>query len=154
SGVAFLQTVEADYRAHKDVTAALRARCLDLPGFLALLRVRDLAAGSAAAPPVNMMTDADWSDALHILVQAWKQQSYPGWRTAESGSAITLSPALFRLSAQAKPLTAWRASEGARRAWQARLRARIAEDQALQEAFDAAIAAAEEAALPLLRDVL
>src|SRR5262249_35042738 len=62
------------------------------------------------------------------------------------------------LSIMAAPLPTdlppWRASEQARRAWQDKLKARIAQGQALTQGLQAAVGAAESATLPDLRDAL
>jgi hypothetical protein len=158
TGDDFLKALEADYKDGKDVAPALRIRHLTVAAFLVLVRIRALAAKS---PPV--VTDAEWNDVCNILVQSWKEQNYAAWRDEESGKpqdnrplrpTITLAPQYFKISQGDKQLTAWRASETAWRAWQDKLQTRIDQDQAVQDAFNAAVEAAQKSNLPLLRNVL
>jgi hypothetical protein len=159
TGAAFLQTVETDYKAGQDVAAALRTRFLTIPAFIRLLGIRAL-----AAAPANTVTDTEWTEAYDILVQAWKERNYAAWRDAESGippvagqparPKVTLSPDSFRISRDPIQLTAWRASDAARRTWQDRLQSRIDQEQAIADAFNAAIDATREMALPILREIL
>ena len=117
------------------------------------MRVRDLAAGSVATPPVNRMTDAGLGRRLQVLVQAWKEQNYAAWRDAESAGP---SPVADHVSDVAPDEAADGVARIRKRA--ARLAgpaaARIARTKRCRKHSTPRSAAAEEAALPLLRDVL
>ncbi|MBQ0854883.1 hypothetical protein J8N05_42740 [Streptomyces sp. BH-SS-21] len=129
-----------------DVGGALAARGLTRDGFLYLRQLSALAAAGT-------VTTAEWDDGLAVLTGAYKrQQLYPAWRAAESG--FVLSPDFFVTGGTGPAPGPYRAEGGARAAWQSVLRARVAQREALREADAQAVAAAEQTALPILRDAL
>src|SRR5206468_693598 len=77
---------------------------------------------------------------------------YPAWGAQET--AFMLSPDFFVLAGGGPQVNAYRVDGGARTGWQSVLRSRIAQRQGLIEASARAVAAAEQAALPILRDAL
>jgi hypothetical protein len=109
---------------------------------------RLLAAGPATA--------AELEEAVNILVAVHRGRRHAHWRGEEGAAGITLGPDFFRSRSDDVPvlLVPWRAAASDRRAWERTLRGRIQQEAALKLALRAAVAEAEEAALPALRDVL
>ncbi|MFC0541848.1 Tc toxin subunit A-related protein [Kutzneria chonburiensis] len=126
-----------------DISAALAAAGLTRSGFLFLVKLGTIAATA---------TQFEWADANAILTAAHKPSMYAGWRAQET--AFVLSPDFFVLSDTAPQTPLYRADSRARAAWQSVLRGRIAQRRNLLDAGAAAVAAAEQAALPILRDAL
>ena len=94
---------------------------------------------------------------LAILIQRWKARDlYPAWRTEERTSRILLSGDHFRIgSVEIVPIVEWqpqpwRATMDARLAWEAVLRARIAQAQAVAAAVQQAVDRTESALLDSL----
>ncbi|MBW7886226.1 MAG: hypothetical protein H3C34_27075, partial [Caldilineaceae bacterium] len=128
-----------------DIRPAL-AKLNLFPGmFRRLCRVRALAQAGA-------VTDDEWEDVDDILIAVQKAQLEPAWRTAEK--TLALSPDWFVVNDDAGALPCWRVPGTARIDWQDRLQARIGQQRNAEEAYWSAVAAAEEVALPLLRDAL
>jgi hypothetical protein len=128
-----------------DIVAPLAAAGLSRAGFLYL---RELGRIAAAGP----VTTAEWADANAVLVAARKTTLYPTWRAQET--AFVLSPDYFVLTDVAPVVNAYRSGAAARASWQSVLRTRIAQRQSLVDAAARAVAAAEQVALPILRDAL
>ncbi|MGI5461010.1 hypothetical protein ACQEWB_49225 [Streptomyces sp. CA-249302] len=130
----------------EDISAALAAAGLTRSGFLLLRKLSRLAA-------TGTVTTAEWGDAMSVLVGAHKETLYAGWRAQES--TFVLSPDFFVLTTAAGPtVSPYRVDPRARTDWQATLRTRITQRQDLIDANDQAVASAEQAALPILRDAL
>jgi hypothetical protein len=135
------------------ITSWLDEHNLDRSAFLFLTRIANLA--EIKAP----VLDAEWDDVYSILVQATKRSQFVDWQREERDGHITLSPDYFRIrqinssDSQIQP-SPWRATDSARRDWQDSLQSRIDQEQAVIAAWQATIAAVEQAALPLLRDAL
>ena len=127
----------------------LRAKRLPLPAFLHLMRVRQLAVAGS-------VLDSEWADVSAIIVQVRKVKRYAAWRRQERQKGLILGPDAFQLPdpAGAPPaaLPAWRATPQARQAWRRTLEARIQQELVLTQAISAAVSAAEEESLPLLRE--
>ena len=129
---------------------------LSQPAFDQLVRVaRLLAAGQPVLP-------GEWDAVYDILVQVWKSRLAREWRDAERTS-LTLGPDAFRLPPTdpqqfpPKPpreLPTWRASLDALLDWEDKLRSRIELDESVALALAEIVSAAEEIALPQLRDAL
>lgn len=136
-----------------DITAGLAAKQLELPAFRYLVRVLKLAAAGA-------VQENEWADVFSILVQVRKVRLYSTtWRPEERAKTLSVGPDFFKfgedgVAAPGGALPAWRATRQARREFEDTLRARIDQKQAVRDALAAAIKAAENAALPLLRDRL
>ncbi|MFI9381427.1 hypothetical protein [Kutzneria sp. NPDC052558] len=128
-----------------DISAALAAAGLTRGGFVFLVGLGRIVAVGAA-------TQSEWADANAILTAARKPSMYPAWRAQET--AYVLSPDFFVLADTAPQSTVYRFDARARSAWQSVLRGRIAQRQDLLTAGAQAVAAAEQAALPMLRDAL
>lgn len=129
-----------------DITPRLRTAGLTLAGFRSLRTLARLAAAGT-------LTEAEWADAVAILTGAHKRTLTAAWRGQESG--FVLSPDFFVLTADPGPaVSPSRSDPRARSDWQSVLRGRIAERQDLIEASARAVASAEQAALPILRDAL
>src|SRR5262245_17151897 len=126
----------------------LGAKRLTLQPFLHLMRVRQLAA-------TDSVLDAEWSDVYAILIQVKKLGLYATWRNEERQKGLILGPDFFQLtdgaSSQGAPLLRWRATPQARQAWRRTLEARIQQELTLTQAMQSVVSAAEEAALPMLR---
>ncbi|HEY5847576.1 MAG TPA: hypothetical protein VIT42_12380, partial [Microlunatus sp.] len=127
----------------------LRAKQLPLPGFLHLMRVRQLAVAGS-------VLNSEWADVYAIIVGVRKVRGYAAWRGQEREKGLILGPDAFQLPnpAEALPITlpAWRATPQARQAWRRTLEARVQQELALTQAIQAAVSAAEEESLPLLRE--
>ncbi|MFJ4835867.1 hypothetical protein ACIP79_39115 [Streptomyces sp. NPDC088747] len=129
-----------------DIDGTLADRGLTRAGFLCLRQLSALA-------EAGTVTTAEWDDGLAVLTGAHKRrQLYPTWRAAESG--FVLSPDFFIAGGTGPAPEPHRAEGEARAEWQSVLRARIAQRAELGEATAQAVAAAEQAALPVLRDAL
>ncbi|MFF5077983.1 Ig-like domain-containing protein [Actinoplanes sp. NPDC000266] len=130
------------------IDAELRSRRLTLAAFLHLMRVRRLAVAGS-------MLDAEWSDVYAILVEIRKCGLRTAWRAGERQSGLILGPEFFRLSGGAPgevpALPRWRATPHARQVWRRTLESRIQQEETVTQAIQAAVSAAEEIALPILR---
>jgi hypothetical protein len=142
-----LPALEAEYEAGESIDTKLRALHLTMQTFTCLLRTRALA-------QAGTVTDGEWADVYGILAQVRKSQQYETWRTLEQQKQIALTPEYFKISDATKQVPPWRASMQARREWQDTLQARIDQKQDLENALRASVSAAEEIALPVLRDAL
>jgi hypothetical protein len=93
-------------------------------------------------------------------VQVEKLRSFAIWRAAEQASKVVLGPDSFRLpddgqtSVHPAVSPEWRMTIQARQTWQDRLKARIYQQEALEQALLSVVDATEEDTLPLLRDAL
>jgi hypothetical protein len=143
-----LQTLAARLAQGQNIAARVEALRLSLAAFSFLLRVRKLAESNTA------VLDAEWADVESILVQALKRDEHDRWRSEEQQAQVCLSPDHFLADGDAPPLARWRATPESRRQWLAMLKARADQRNAAVTAFQAAVRAAEEAALPALRDAL
>jgi hypothetical protein len=128
-----------------DITGILAQELLDQAGFDRLLTLSSLAA-------VGPLTDDEWDDACAILVQVVKTRQFPAWRQEEQAAGILLDPAVFTVATAAVQLPRWRATWSGRLRWQDRLAARADQLANLEAGLGSALAAAEQAALPVLRD--
>jgi hypothetical protein len=140
-----LADLEAKDGQGTDISAALEPAGLTRGGFLYLRALGRLAA-------TGDLTAAEWSDAIAVLTGANKRSLYPAWQAQET--AFVLSPDFFVLAGAGPEVNAHRADSGARAGWQSVLRSRIAQRQGLIGASAQAVAATEQAALPILRDAL
>jgi hypothetical protein len=148
--IAALLTLAEEYQRGNPIDAQLRAQQLTLQPFFHLMRVRQLADAGA-------VLDAEWDDVYAILLQVWKFLLYATWRGEERQKNLTLGPDDFQLSESATSpppvaLPPWRATPQARQAWRSTLEARMQQEQALTQALQSVVDAAEEATLPMLRD--
>ncbi|MDH6222812.1 hypothetical protein M2283_010164 [Streptomyces pseudovenezuelae] len=128
-----------------DISADLASARLTRSGFLLLRKLSRLAA-------TGTVTVAEWGDAVAVLIRAYKETLYPAWRAQES--TFVLSPDFFVLADTGPTVSAYRVDSRARTDWQSTLRGRIAQRQDLIDANAQAVASAEQAALPILRDAL
>ncbi|MGR6320247.1 hypothetical protein Q2K19_24630 [Micromonospora soli] len=144
-----LAALETAERGGADIGPALDAANLTRAGFAYL---RQLARLGGAAGTANPVTEAEWADAVAVLVGVRRRSLYPTWRGQEGG--ISVSPALFRPDQPGPQVNPLRADPAARAAWQSTLASRVAQQQALFDGYADAVAAAEQAALPILRDAL
>ena len=131
------------------IDGQLRARHLPLPAFLHLMRVRELAVAGS-------VLDSEWADVYAVIVQFRKVGLYAAWRRQEQQKGLILGPDAFQLSdpagSPAPALAAWRATSQGRQAWRRTLEARVQQELTLTQAIQAAVSAAEEDALPVLRE--
>ena len=140
-----LAGLEAQDGQGVDISAALAAAGLTRTGFLFLWELARLAA-------TGTVTGMEWTDTIAVLTAAFKRRQYPTWRSQETG--FVLSPDFFVLAQAAPQVNPYRADSRARDGWQAVLRSRIAQRQDLIDGNARAIAATEQATLPILRDAL
>jgi len=140
-----LATLEARENSGSDISADLTTAGLTRTGFRYLLQMSRLA-------QTGTVTEPEWADAVAVLTAVRKQMLYATWRSQET--MVVLSPDLFVPGGPPQQVSPYRLDPRARSDWQALLVARIAQRQALLDAAAAAVAAAEQAALPILRDAL
>lgn len=149
-------TVQAQRQGH-DISAALAAVQLDLAGLSRLTELTALAAPAGPTPPppaaVHTLEEDEWADAVAILVQVLKVRVFPNWRQQERDANLLLDPAVFQSGAPVTiTLPVWRASWPARAGWLQRLTSRADQLTDQAAALAAAVATAEQVALPPLRD--
>ncbi|MGH7491837.1 MAG: Ig-like domain-containing protein [bacterium] len=142
-----LLKLDGQQRAGTDIEPELKKLHLTRQAFTRLLRVRKMAENQT-------VSDAEWNEVFHILVQAKKQQGYDAWRTEEQQKQIALTPSLFQISETVPELTPWRATWRSRLNWLDTLQARMDQRQTTEDALRVAVSAAEEQTLPVLRDAL
>jgi hypothetical protein len=106
----------------------------------------------AALAAAGTVTAAEWADAIAVLTATHKVTLIPSWRAEET--AFVLSPDVFVAGGAGPEVNPHRVSSQARTDWQSVLRARIAQRHNVLDAGTAGVAAAEQAALPILRDAL
>ncbi|MBO0868152.1 MAG: hypothetical protein J2P15_06265 [Micromonosporaceae bacterium] len=141
-----LAALESQDDQGTDIAPALATAGLTRTGFTYLRKLAALAA-------VGSLTAAEWSDAVAVLTGAHKQTLYPAWRAQESG--LVLSPDFFVLADDSGPqVSPLRVDPQARTDWRSVLRSRIVTRQEVIDAVAQAVADAEQAALPVLRDAL
>lgn len=158
-----LQDLAKDRKKGTDITGRLNQLSLDNPSFAYLIRIINLAKEN------QPILEAEWEGVYSILVQVYKKRKYAEWRDEERGAVdpvllITLSPDFFKFPEVDKTIfplppppwepTPWRSNWEARRDWQDTLQSRIDQKSAVIEALMAAVSAAEETTLPMLRDAL
>jgi hypothetical protein len=147
--IAQLLALLQDYKNGADINSQLRSKLLTMPAFLHLMRVRELAVANSAL-------DEEWNDVYAILLQVKKLGMYATWRNQERQNGLILAPDYFQLSAddpaQIAALPRWRSTPQLRQAWRRTLDSRIQQELALAQALQSAVSAAEQDALPTLRD--
>ncbi len=108
------------------------------------------------------VTDGEWDDVKHVLVQVWKQRQYGRWHREEWGEGVLLDPDQFDLPAPDDPFeppadddpVRWRVDVPGRWDWEDTLETRLDQLVAVDDRIDEAVAAAEREALPILRELL
>lgn len=128
-----------------DISAALATAGLDRAGFAYLLQLQALAA-------TGLVSSSEWSAAVDVLVGAFRRRQYPTWVTQESG--IVISPDIFQPTDAGPTVSTYRIDPRARADWEATLRARTVERQALIDGMDGLVATTEQASRGMLRDAL
>jgi hypothetical protein len=145
--IADLLELSTQERAGQDISAVLQQLNLSRAAFHYLMRARALAEKES-------MTEPDWMNVYHILVQVIKSREFADWREVERKKQMALVPDYFVLSDDVPDLPPWRATWQARLDWLDKLQARLDQLQTTGAALRAAVAAVEEHTLPLLRDAL
>jgi hypothetical protein len=140
-----LAALDASEAEGTDITADLDAAGLTRAGFRYLRAMATLAAAGT-------VTATEWADTIAVLTAAHKVTLIPSWRAEET--AFVLSPDVFVAGGAGPEVNPHRVSPQARPDWQSVLRARIAQRQDVLGSGTEAVAAAEQAALPILRDAL
>lgn len=128
-----------------DISAELAAAGLDRAGFAYLLQLQALAA-------TGLVSNAEWSTAVDVLIGAFRRRQYPTWATQETG--MVLSPDIFQLTDAGPTVSSYRIDPRARADWKAALLARTVERQALIDGMNGLVATAEQASRGILRDAL
>ena len=101
----------------------------------------------------DALRDDEWDDASAIIVQVLKTRQFTTWRTDEQKAGLLLDPSIFTaVAVTPDQLPRWRASWSARVQWQERLAGRNDQITGIEDALTAAVATAEQIALPMLRD--
>jgi Tc toxin complex TcA C-terminal TcB-binding domain len=149
SPIAQLLALLEQYQSGNSIDSQLRATRLTMQAFLHLMRVRQLAVA-------NSVLDAEWNDVYAILIQVKKLGLHEAWRSEEREKGLILGPDYFQLAdnspSQIEALPRWRATPQARQAWRRTLESRMQQELALTQAMQFAVNAAEEGALPMLRN--
>lgn len=152
-----LLQIGADRDAGFSLNPRLKQLSLNPEAFDLLLQIGRLLALSGT-PSLE-----EWQATYSILTQVWKERSVFQWREEERTLPLTLSPAYFQIpspdAVQFPPpprpeLPQWRATVEALQDWEDKLQGRFDQEEALKQALIQAVDAAEEAALPGLRDAL
>jgi hypothetical protein len=151
-----LDDLAAAEQRGETITSGLAALGLTAPAYRYLMPLLDLARAG------QQMSDGEWNLVLDTLVVTRKRRDIAVWRAAEQAAGITLSPNYFRAAsddsapARARDIDTpvWLSTHEARRRWSEVLAARIEQETNITAGVDSARNAAEEAALPLLRDIL
>ena len=128
-----------------DVSDPLAAVGLDRTGYQYLLSIQALTA--VAAP-----TTQEWDAAVQVLTGAFRRRQYPTWLSEEKD--IALSPDFFTGAGDPPAVAVLRIDPRSRADWQSILAARSTRRQNLISSATAVVAAAEQRALPILRDAL
>jgi len=146
--VADLLALDEARRRGEAVEESIREKLLTPTAFLHLMRVRELAVA-------GVVLDAEWIDVCDILTQVNKLGRYAQWRSEEQGEGLILGPDAFKLPDAAEAVQAllnpWRATPQARQSWLRTLDSRMQQEMTLKQAMQSVVEAAEELALPLLR---
>ncbi|MGL5810654.1 MAG: neuraminidase-like domain-containing protein [Nocardioides sp.] len=148
--VQVLQRIERTHASGESVAAELENWQLSFAAFDRVMRLRELAVNKA-------ITDPGWEDLFAIVIGVQKARIRQEWQQAERGLGIHVGPAYFAVTEPQGPgsqPSSWRVDPRARRRFLTRLQGRIEQEQTARQAFAAAIAGAEEDALPGLRDGL
>ncbi|WP_027343086.1 Tc toxin subunit A-related protein [Hamadaea tsunoensis] len=135
-----------------DIGDQLAAAGLTQSGFSILRRLARLAA-------LGPVTAAEWAQAKAILIGVRKQNLYPTWRAEESrllpgATPVVVGPDQFVAADAPAAVSPYRVHPVARADWSTLLRTRTAQRQSLADGAADAVAQAEQAALPILRDGL
>ena len=131
--------------AGDDVSATLAAAGLTRSGFSYLGQLDTLAG-------TGLVTDDEWTALIDVLVGAYRRRSYATWAAQETG--LVVGPDYFVDSGVGTGLSTYRIEATARPDWVALVQARAAQRAALLQTNASALAAADAAALPVLRDAL
>jgi hypothetical protein len=138
----------------EDVSPDLGAFTLDLEAFRFLARCRELLVAGT-------LLESEWQDVYAILLQAQKARQYRQWRAEERQAGLILEPAQFLpdaalpdMDGPAREIPPWRGSRQLFSQWRRTLLARAAQQQSVENTYQAAVDAAEAQTLPGLRDAL
>jgi hypothetical protein len=115
-----------------------------------VVRLRRVAAAGGDLLP------EEWGELHAIRREIRKRRMSAKWCAEEKSAGVTLRPDLFQIRDRADERRAvrWRATWAARQDWQDALWSRIDQENSVAESLQAAVSAAEEAVLPMLRDAL
>lgn len=132
-----------------DIAPKLAGAGLDRIGFDYLVQLQALATAGG-----SVVTDAEWADAVDVLVGAFRRHGYRSWQLAEAQAGILLSPDIFQSQPEPAPVNPLRIDPRARRDWDTTLRTRCLERQSLLDEHAGLLSSTERVALPVLRDAL
>lgn len=107
----------------------------------------------------GLALQAQWRDVHDLVLQVGKRRRAAAWRGEERAASVLLEPARFVAEPDPDvpvppPAGRWRREAAQAAAWHATLAARTAQEDAVREAFAAALGFAQDRALPVLRDAL
>jgi hypothetical protein len=152
-----VQALDESRRSGADLAGRLAQLGLTGPAFTRLVAIRRLL---AAAQPILV---EEWAAVWNILLQALKRRRFGEWREREGADEIVRGPDSFKPPEVDPTLfppppgwtpVEWRSTFEDRRRWTEQLSARLDQEQAVRDGLRAAVSAAEESALPVLRDAL
>ena len=137
----------------RDLVPRLAQLNLSTTEYRFLAEIRQLVQGNAS------VGSEIWQQFAAILVKAEKRREFAEWRLEEQTAEITLHPHRFVVPKDPKPVddspqSRWLHDPIALQQWVATLEARADQLRALREGLDQAVSNAEEAVLPLLRNIL
>jgi hypothetical protein len=140
-----LAALQAQDQQGTDISGQLAAAGLDRTGFAYLTQLLALAG-------TGLVDATEWATAVDALVGSFRRRQYPTWAAQETG--IVLSPDIFQLTDTGPTVSPYRIDPLARASWQATLRTRTIQRQALTDAMSGLVASTEQATRGLLRDAL
>jgi hypothetical protein len=144
-----LASLSAQDQQGTDISGELAAAGLDRNGFAYLVQLQALASA-------GLVNATEWAAAVDVLTGAFRRRQYPAWAADEAQlpAPIVLSPDNFQLTDAGPALSAFRIDPRARADWQATLRIRTIERQALTDEMTSLVSTTEQATLGILRDAL
>lgn len=156
-GGADLERIQTRIGRGEDVSPRLRQLDLSYESLEYLTRVHEKVTQG------HQVSDEEWANVRQILVEVWKHRAYGRWRREELADDIFIDPDGFAIPEDENsggqrdedgPLVRWRRHLGLLRDWGDTLETRVNALEDLDQQIGNAIAAAEEAAMPPLRDEL
>ena len=132
-----------------DISGQLTAAGLDRNGFTYLVQLQAVASA-------GLVNSTEWAAAVDVLVGTFRRRQYATWAAdeAQQPTPVVLSPDNFQLTGTGPGVSGYRIDPRARADWQATLRTRTIERQALTHGMTGLVATTEQATLGILRDRL
>ncbi|MBN1596038.1 hypothetical protein JW933_08950 [candidate division FCPU426 bacterium] len=144
-----LRRLFQEYAAGQDISCSLEQLNLDMNAFLRIMRLASLLLCN-----LQLLIE-EWEELYAILLKVLKRRTYTLWRAQERSLDLILCQDHF-LSTKAHTVdfSHWRVVWEERQDWQDKISSRLDQEQATVTGTLAAVAAAEEAVITRLRDIL